>query len=185
MTLVLTNFIPQFQLQQQLSEAEAVRQLQRLSKRVEVLTKQVPGLETVRGMLNLEGGSRTGSQYRSTMHVLDLAFVDEMETMRDAVNALLAWYWQAKKVPFLPADYETLQQLRDILYERLRSLALAAGSSMNTPKVHCCAKIASIIRQFGTYQHVSTDSFERAHKAHKAVFQRYVQKVVGMCALPW
>lgn len=163
--------IPLFYYETSEHETEAVRRIERLSHRIKTLTAQLPSkYETVSGFL-LPEGSKTGPQYRSAMCVLDVVFANEPATPRDAVNALTAWYFHIKKVPFLPSDFATLTAIRDLLWERLQPF-VAMGCSLNTPKMHCCAKIAQTLHLFGSSVRVSTDAYERAHKAHKAVYQR-------------
>lgn len=168
------TYLPRFYLEMQPGQNEAgcLRELSRLSKRVEDLTSQLPNVETVRGMFSGEG-SKTGSQYRALMHVMDLALADQHETIVDAVSALTAWYWLIKKSPFTPDDYGMLLRIRNLLWSRLHPFHLM-GCPMATPKMHCCSKMEQTMTTFGTVEHVSTDSYERAHKAHKAVSARYV-----------
>ncbi len=105
------------------------------------------------------------------MQVLDIAFLGAPAIVRNAANALVAWYWQVKKVPYLPADYVLLEDLRGVLWTRLRAFE-AFNVSIETPKIHCAAKFQETARCYGSCEHVTTDCYERAHKAHKAVFMR-------------
>ena len=173
MSLALGSCIPAFYLMlAHDNKAERDRRLGKLSVRIRILTKQVPTIETVHGML-VDTGAKTGSQYRAVMNVLDIVFLDQHETVRTLVNSLTAWYWHIRKSPFLPADYATLHQMRDKLYAALQPFA-GLGCSVGPPKVHGCMKIAVTMQRFGAVRHVSTDAYERAHKAHKAVYQRSV-----------
>ena len=112
------------------------------------------------------------------MHVLDIALAAEPKTIRVAAQALCAWYWHVKKVPYKESDYATLKELTGLLWPRLQKFQgfgmSFAKPNLAKPKIHCAAKIDRTIRLFGSYEHVSTDAYERAHKAHKAVFSRYV-----------
>ena len=153
-------------------EAERDRRVEKLSVRIRDLTKQIPTIETVHGIL-VGVGAKTGSQFRSVMHVVDIAFVDQHETARNVINSLTAWYWHVRKCPFLPGDYAILTRLRDNLYRDMQPFA-GMGCSIGTPKVHGCMKLATAMRRYGAIRHVTTDAYERAHKAHKAVYQRSV-----------
>ena len=153
-------------------DAERERRVEMLSGRIRDLTRQIPDIETVNGIM-MAVGAKTGSQFRSVMHVVDIAFADQHETSRNVINSLTAWYWHLRKCPFLPGDYATLRRLRDNLYRDLQPFA-GMGCSIGTPKVHGCMKMATTMRRYGAVRHVSTDAYERAHKAHKAVYQRLV-----------
>ena len=153
---------------------DAEHQLAVLSTRTQQLTKQIPTIETIRGFF-MAGGSKTGCQYRAAMQVVDVVFLDQHVTVRNAVNALVAWYAHIRKTPFMPADYIELEAIRNILWQRLLAFPQDGSWSMNTPKIHCCSKIATTLELFGTCRHTSTDAYERAHKAHKAVYARYVE----------
>ena len=180
-SLVLVTCIPAFILVLTgNNEAERDRRVEALSVRIRDLTKQIPTIETVHGIM-VGVGAKTGSQFRSVMHVVDVAFVDQHETARNVINSLTAWYWHVRKCPFLPGDYAILQRLRDNLYRDLQPFA-GMGCSVGTPKVHCCLKIANTMRRYGAARHVSTDAYERAHKAHKAVYQRSVH--YNHCCMP-
>ncbi|MCG3771087.1 MAG: hypothetical protein JW384_02267 [Nitrosomonadaceae bacterium] len=106
------------------------------------------------------------------MHVLDVVMNDEDDTLKNCAYALMGWYWHIKKVPFHDSDSRTLQALAERLHACLQAF-VSFGCSLSFPKYHCARKIAVIIANFGPYQHVSSDSFERAHKALKAVYLRY------------
>lgn len=174
------------------TKAVADRRLETLSHHLYKLTNQMPDVETVRGFL-LPEGAKMGAQYRyglrfpymyrcsrvmtfrdrSAMHVLDVVLAHEDNVVRDSCNALTAWYWHVKRVPFRAEDYETLEDLTKRLWETLKPFQLL-GCSIATPKMHCCAKLKGTVSEFGTCEHVTTDCYERAHKAHKAVFLRCV-----------
>lgn len=106
------------------------------------------------------------------MRVVDIVFIDQHETARNVVNSLTAWYQCVRKCPFLPEDYAKLELLRNDLHRDMQPFA-GMGCSIATPKVHGCMKIANTMREFGAARHVSTDAYERGHKAHKAVYDRY------------
>lgn len=148
--------------------------LLKLSDRVQRLTEQIPHVETVRGLFANEG-SKTGSQFRAAMHVLDVTLMKAPEEVLRAANALTAWYWHVRKAPFFPEDFVTLRHLTTALWGSFEPFAVM-GCPIQTPKMHCCGKMAETIALFGTCEHTSTDSYERAHKAHKAVYQRYVSE---------
>ncbi len=112
------------------------------------------------------------------MHVLDVVLHRQDERVRDAADALTAWYWHVKKIPYEEVDYVTLRDLTALLWERLAWFQ-RFGCSMATPKIHCAAKLHLVIRAYGSVEHVTTDAYERAHKVHKAVFRRCVMLSVA------
>ncbi len=106
------------------------------------------------------------------MHVLDVALCDQPKTVVNAANALTAWYWHVKKVPFVDADYELATDLLRTVWARF-AVFERFGASMATWKMHCATEITTTVKLYGSFQNVSTDAYERAHKVHKAVFLRY------------
>ena len=107
------------------------------------------------------------------MYILDVALSGEAPTLFKAAEALSAWYWLVKKVPLAAADLRALPRLTRDMWNRFAKFT-AFGVSLRTWKMHCAAtKIKEIVDLYGSWQHVSTDAYERAHKAHKAVFHRY------------
>ncbi len=118
----------------------------------------------------------------SVMHVLDIALNAQPRTLRNAANALTAWYWQAKKVPLDEAELGQLQELMHMLWTALEPFK-QFGATLATWKLHCATKLAETVRLYGSAEHVTTDAYERAHKAHKAVFQRYACSAECMCSI--
>ena len=170
--LVLTKLLPEFYNVHLGGAAPGLRALERISERVRTLTAQIPGIETVRGIL-LPKGSKTGPQFRACMHVMDIAVCDQPAIVREAVNALTAWYWHVKKKVFADEDVIQFDVLRNILWGKLTSF-LPYGCSFSTPKVFGCSIIAEVARRYGPPEYVSTDAYERSHKALKAVYERSV-----------
>ena len=167
---IITVFIPAYYVSTYPFKAAAMRELDRLSQRVERLTSQIPGIETVRGIFS-DAGSKTGPQFRSAMHVLDVSLSDQPAMVREVVNALTAWYLHVKSHVTSPEHVATLNQLRDILWSKLRAFA-TFGCHLATPKGHGCCNLAGAFMLYGPYDYVSTDSYERSHKALKAVYER-------------
>ena len=170
---MVTTLLPEFYQAHLGGVAPAQRVLERLSERTRLLTAQIPGIETVRGIL-LPKGSKAGPQFRACMHVMDIAMCDQPPIVREAVNALTAWYWQMKRRTMSQQDdLVTLDALRDVLWSKLAAF-LPFGSSYSTPKVFGCSIISEVARRYGPPDYVSTDAYERSHKALKAVFERCV-----------
>ena len=60
----VTECVPAYYRATSATKAACIRQLEQISARVKGLTEQIPDEETVRGIF-LEGGSKTGPQFRS------------------------------------------------------------------------------------------------------------------------
>ena len=111
------------------------------------------------------------TSYRAALRVLDIAVADEDAMIVALIQSLKAWCHALRTVP---ATGMGLAELREKYRQFTLQLApvAAAGVSLNTPKLHRARHYDDVIRRFGGARHVTTDCFEMAHKALKAVLLR-------------
>ena len=105
------------------------------------------------------------------MRILDIAVADQIPVIRDVVGALLAWHALISKRDFVARDAvhiaRALRRLQQAL-EPFRTI----GVSLNTPKMHRAKDIFDVVKKYGGTRHVSTDTYEMAHKTLKSVMRR-------------
>ncbi len=113
---------------------------------------------------------------RAAVRVLDLAVADEVAPITTLVDTLLRWHEALCAPPYAPEYFATLEEALPRLRAALEPFN-AIGVSVNLPKLHRAKDFGAVVRAFGGARIVSTDAYEKAHKALKKVFLRYVPYV--------
>ncbi|MFN0318525.1 MAG: hypothetical protein ACKVQA_26160 [Burkholderiales bacterium] len=108
------------------------------------------------------------------MRVLDVAVADQAEPIRELVRTLLDWLKQINASRFVPSDEARIARSLRQLRRAMHPFHSVAGVSIATPKYHRAEDVFSVICQYGGARHVSTDTYEMAHKALKSVMRRCV-----------
>ena len=109
----------------------------------------------------------------AAVRVLDLALADEDAQVRAVASALQEWHSIASKKHHTAIDQGLLHAALRKLHASLQPMR-EEGFSISTAKFHRARDTWQIITAYGGATYVSTDTYERSHKALKRVLPRCV-----------